>query len=86
MKNFNILTFNTYIKKMKMFAVLDKAKPHTENVRGLNLAAVTFKCSNVYTAVVACITIINRAWFAVLSGFSPRANYTDRTTAACRRS
>jgi hypothetical protein len=26
--------------KMKMFATLDKAKPDTENIRGLNLAAV----------------------------------------------
>jgi hypothetical protein len=28
--------------KMKMFAVLDKAKPNTGNTRGLNLAAVMF--------------------------------------------
>jgi hypothetical protein len=27
--------------KMKMFSTLDKARPHTENIRGLNLAAVT---------------------------------------------
>jgi hypothetical protein len=26
---------------MKMYATLDKAKPHTENIGGLNLAAVT---------------------------------------------
>jgi hypothetical protein len=26
--------------KMKMFVPLDKARPHTENIRGLNLAAV----------------------------------------------
>jgi hypothetical protein len=26
--------------KMKMFATLDKAKPDTGNIRGLNLAAV----------------------------------------------
>jgi hypothetical protein len=25
---------------MKMYAILDKAKPHTENRKGLNLAAV----------------------------------------------
>jgi hypothetical protein len=25
----------------EMFATLDKARPHTENIRGLNLAAVT---------------------------------------------
>jgi hypothetical protein len=24
-----------------MYAILDKANPHTENIRGLNLAAVT---------------------------------------------
>jgi hypothetical protein len=28
------------IMKMKMFATLDKVKPNTENIRGLNLAAV----------------------------------------------
>jgi hypothetical protein len=28
------------IIKMKMFATLDKEKPDTENIRGLNLAAV----------------------------------------------
>jgi hypothetical protein len=26
---------------MEMFAILDKAKPHTENIRGLDMAAVT---------------------------------------------
>jgi hypothetical protein len=30
------------IMKMRMSAILDKAKPNTENIRGLNLAAV--KC------------------------------------------
>jgi hypothetical protein len=28
------------IMKMKMFVTLDKARPHTQNIRGLNLAAV----------------------------------------------
>jgi hypothetical protein len=28
------------IMKMKMFPTLDKARPDTENIRGLNLAAV----------------------------------------------
>jgi hypothetical protein len=28
------------IMKMKMFVTLDKARPHTETIRGLNLAAV----------------------------------------------
>jgi hypothetical protein len=31
---------------MKMFAILDKAKPDTENIRGLNLAAVM--CTSVH--------------------------------------
>jgi hypothetical protein len=26
--------------KMKMFAIMDKAKPDTDNIRGINLAAV----------------------------------------------
>jgi hypothetical protein len=26
--------------KMRMFATLDKARPHTENIRGSNLAVV----------------------------------------------
>jgi hypothetical protein len=28
--------------KMEMYVVLDKAKPHTENIKGLNLAAVIY--------------------------------------------
>jgi hypothetical protein len=28
------------IMKMKMFGILDKAKPSTDNIKGLNLAAV----------------------------------------------
>jgi hypothetical protein len=39
--------------KIKMFVILDKARPHTENIRGSNLAAVmctTVQVSN--TAVV----------------------------------
>jgi hypothetical protein len=28
--------------KMKMYAILGKAKPHTENIKGLNLAAVIY--------------------------------------------
>jgi hypothetical protein len=28
--------------KMKMYVILDKAKPHTENIKGLNLAAVIY--------------------------------------------
>jgi hypothetical protein len=29
------------VMKIKMYAILDKAKVHIENLRGLNLAAVT---------------------------------------------
>jgi hypothetical protein len=39
---------------MKMFAILDKAKPDTGNIRGLNLAAVIlYDRSSVEPAVVA---------------------------------
>jgi hypothetical protein len=34
------------IMKMKMYAILDKAKPHTESIKGLNLAAVIFRPFN----------------------------------------
>jgi hypothetical protein len=27
---------------MKMYTILDKAKPHTENIKGLNLAAAIY--------------------------------------------
>jgi hypothetical protein len=30
------------IMKMKMYVILDEAKPHTENIKGLNLAAVIY--------------------------------------------
>jgi hypothetical protein len=33
--------------KIKMFAALDKEKHDTENIRGLNLAAVVYDCSSV---------------------------------------
>jgi hypothetical protein len=33
----NLVTLNT-----KLHAILDKAKPHTENIKGLNLAAVIY--------------------------------------------
>jgi hypothetical protein len=36
------------IMKIKMYATLDKAKPHTENIKGLNLAAI------IYTTVQVC--------------------------------
>jgi hypothetical protein len=34
--------------KMKMFVTLDMARPHTENIRGLNLAAVM--CTTVHVS------------------------------------
>jgi hypothetical protein len=39
--------------KMKMFATLDKARPHTENIRGLNLAAVM--CTTVQVSKTAVV-------------------------------
>jgi hypothetical protein len=30
------------IMKMKMYVILDKAKPHTENIKDLDLAAVIY--------------------------------------------
>jgi hypothetical protein len=35
------------IMEMKMYAILDKAKPHTENIKGLNLAAVIYTTGQV---------------------------------------
>jgi hypothetical protein len=29
--------------KMKMYVILDKLKPHTENIKGLNFAAVNYR-------------------------------------------
>jgi hypothetical protein len=39
--------------KMKMYAILDKVKPHTENIRGLNFAAVTCTTIQVYYTAMA---------------------------------
>jgi hypothetical protein len=41
------------IMKTKMYAILDKAKPHTENIRGLNLEAVTCMTVQVSQTAVA---------------------------------
>jgi hypothetical protein len=41
------------IMKMRMFTTLDKARPHTENIRGSNLAAVT--CTTVQVSKTAVI-------------------------------
>jgi hypothetical protein len=35
--------------KMKMYVILDKAKPHTESIKGLNLAAVIYTTVQVST-------------------------------------
>jgi hypothetical protein len=39
--------------KMKMYTILDKAKPQTENIRGLNLAAVTCMTGQVSQTAMA---------------------------------
>jgi hypothetical protein len=49
--NFFFFGQSSLIMKMKMFATLDKARPHTENVRGSNLAAVT--CTTVQVSKTA---------------------------------
>jgi hypothetical protein len=36
-----------------MYAILDKAKPHSENIKGFNLAAVIYTTVQVYTAVLS---------------------------------
>jgi hypothetical protein len=41
------------IIKMKMFATLDKARPHTENKRGSNLEAVM--CTTVQVSKTAVV-------------------------------
>jgi hypothetical protein len=41
---------------MKMFAILDKAKSYTGNIRGLNLAAVMF--TTVQVSRLPCIVYI----------------------------
>jgi hypothetical protein len=41
-----------------MFAIFDKAKPHTENIRGLNLVVViVYNRWSVYTAMAAWTTV-----------------------------
>jgi hypothetical protein len=39
--------------KMKMFAILDKARPNTENIRGSNLAAIM--CTTVQVSKTAVV-------------------------------
>jgi hypothetical protein len=40
--------------KIKMFVTLYKARPHTENIRGLNLAAVM--CTTVQVSKTAVVS------------------------------
>jgi hypothetical protein len=40
-------------KKMKMYTTLDKVKLHTENIRGLNLAAVMCTTAQVSETAMA---------------------------------
>jgi hypothetical protein len=42
------------------------------------------KSVNLMDTVIKCFRVINKT--NKLRGLSPRANYTDRATAACRRS
>jgi hypothetical protein len=44
-KSFTIMNVNIY-------AILDKAKPHTENIRGFNFAAVIYTTIRVSTTAV----------------------------------
>jgi hypothetical protein len=45
------------IKKMQIFAILDKAKPDTENVRGLNMDAVRRMTVQVTRLLLRCETL-----------------------------
>jgi hypothetical protein len=49
------------IIKMRMFATLDKAKPDTENIRGLNLAAVMCMTVQVSRLSLQCKLLVTRA-------------------------
>jgi hypothetical protein len=52
------------IKTMKMFEILDKANPNTENIRGLNLAAVKRSTAQVSNYCYSK-TMYMQAWSAV---------------------
>jgi hypothetical protein len=47
--------------KMKMFAILDKAKPDTENIRGFSLAAVMCMTVQVTKLSLLCKLLATRA-------------------------
>jgi hypothetical protein len=47
--------------KMQMFTTLDKAKPDTENIRGLNLAAGKYTTDQMSKTAVVAEAIKNRA-------------------------
>jgi hypothetical protein len=49
------------IMKMQLFATLDKAKPDTENIRGLNLAAVMCMTVQVTRLSLWCKLLVTRA-------------------------
>jgi hypothetical protein len=38
----SLLKYSEPSTKVKMYAILGKAKPHTENIKGLNLAVVIY--------------------------------------------
>jgi hypothetical protein len=40
---------------MKMFVTKDKARPHTENIRGLNFAAVMYEYMTVQVSKTAVV-------------------------------
>jgi hypothetical protein len=52
---------------MKMYATLDMAKPHTANISGLHLAAVTCTIVQVSWTAMAAWTTISREQIFVLS-------------------
>jgi hypothetical protein len=54
--------------------------------RNINLHTKRFEWLNPFTYILYSFWLLNRNKKTKLHGLSPRANYTDRTTAACRRS
>jgi hypothetical protein len=49
------------IMKMQLFATMDKAKPNTENIRSLNLAAVMCMSVQVTRLSLLCKLLVTRA-------------------------
>jgi hypothetical protein len=52
---------SSIIMKTKMFATLDKAKPDTENIRALNLAAVMCMTVQETRLSLLCKLLVTRA-------------------------